>query len=277
MINWFRDWLPQYTQTIVLLLVLLLNCFWNVPAFLRKLLLESEIRVSDLNTLWKFAFGTGRIVFTFIVFALVLLFFRKNNKDAILKQTLPNKIVWHSYAGYWYCRYILNYQTVSLTRVPIPVQFKLVYNDLFKKYKFNDGISDKERGTDNITSKLYNIPNGQMSETINLVLADTYPLDWKTKLPPSVLQLTTIVIDRSNEDRTRYYSPDFVSAIVTIVRGLPANVHSINLFATINPAHCYHITKEVFMTGGRDSINTLRVYEQSKSSWLFEGKYEKIF
>ena len=273
----FQDWIIQVLQTLILLAVLALNYFINIPEFMQKQLIDAKIPISDLNVYWRFAIGKGRFFLGAIILCFLLWYIRKNNKGEVLKQTLPDAIVWHTYAGYWYCRYFLNYQTISLTRVPIPMQFKLVYKELFKKYLFMDGITEKTRGTDKVNVVCHQNGNALISTTINLVLADTYPLDWKTQLPSSVHNLTTYVINRSSEDRTRYYSPDFVSTVTFVVRHLPSHVVAVNIFATINPAHCYHIIREVFMTGGRDSIKTLSVYEQSKGNWKFEGKNVTIF
>ena len=145
----------------------------------------------------------------------------------------------------------------------------------FTDYEAMEGVTEKEKGTDEI--KVEKFQDEPTTSSINLVLADTYPLNWKEKLPANLLNLTTIAVERVGEKGVRYYSPDFVAEISKVVHGLSLNVITINLFATINAAHSYHIVNEVFKTGGRDSLKHLKVYEQTKGSWVFEGKYKQIY
>lgn len=273
--NRVRDWGREYLQTILLIAVIVINLRFNIPEFINRVTTDASVPVSDLPVEWRFAIGSGRWILLIVVFVIVFLFVRRSNKEFVLKQSVSDAIIWHPYVGYAYCRYVLNIKQISLTRVPIPMQFKLIWENLFVSYECLEGVTEKEKGTDNIELGQFN--NEPYTSTINLVLADTYPLDWKSKLPASTLNLTTIVIDRKGEKGVRYYSKDFVAKIATTIHELPSYVTTINLFATINAAHCYHITKEVFMTGGRDNIKHLFVYEQTKGSWVFEGKRIKVF
>lgn len=275
MVDRFLDWKKQLFQTLVLVMTIFVVCLFDMLKFIIGILEKSEVKVNELSTPWRIVIGHGRWVFAIALFVVVFWTIRKANKDAVLKQNLPQRIVWHSYAGYWFCCKILNYQKLSLSRVPIPMQFKLVWKNLFQSYECMEGVTEIERGTDRV--EVMQFQNESITSTVNLVLADTYPLDWRSKLPASVLNLTTLVIDRSGVKGVRYYSPDFVARIANTVHELPKNVIAINVFATINSAHCYHIVKDVFVTGGRDCIRHLNVFEQSKDSWVFEEKYLEIF
>ena len=85
------------------------------------------------------------------------------------------------------------------------------------------------------------------------------------------------IIKRNGKRGIRLYSKDFVSKIATTIHELPATVTKINVFATVNAAHVYHIVNEVFKTGGRDRIKRVRVYQQTSETWVFEGKkYKEI-
>ena len=273
MLNRIKDWKVQILQTILPLLIIPMSFILDYPQRITDALTKANAEVKDLHIIWRIAIGLGK--WTFIVVALFLIyrFIRKHNEKEILKQNL-DVIVWHSYIGYWFCRYALNYQTVSLTRVPIPVQFELVWKNLFKEYKYMDGVTEKN-DVDNVTLKIQQ--NESYTQTVNLILADTYPLDeWKSKIPASLTSYSTIIINRSGERGVRYYSKDFVAKISAAVHDLPVTVTDINIFATINSAHVYHIVNEVFKTGGRDSIERIKVYEQTKGTWDFEGKKYKI-
>lgn len=138
-----------------------------------------------------------------------------------------------------------------------------------------DNVTEKT-GTDIISIDI--LQADPYTSTVNLVLADTYPLnDWKSKIPAVMTTFTTIIIDRSGERGVRYYSRDYVSKIAATVHGLPETVTDISIFSTINAAHVYHIVNEVFKTGGKDCIKRIKVFEQTKGTWVFEGKkYKEI-
>ena len=271
MIDKIKDWKKPIAQTILPLVVIPLVLCIDIV----KIFAKANVSVADLDVKWRIVIGLGKPVIILVALFFIYHAIRKANKDTVLKQNIPNQIVWHSMAGYWFCRYVLNYQKISLTRVPIPMQFKLVWAGWFTDYEIMEGVTKREKGSDEV--KVEKFQNEPMTSEINLVLADTYPLSWKEKLPADLLNLTTISVERGGEKGVRYYSPDFVTEISKVFHELPVNVVTINLFATINAAHSYHIMNEVFKTGGRDSLKHLKVYEQTKGSWVFEGKHKQIF
>lgn len=265
-----RDWKRPICQFLLLLFIISITVFVDLIKIIDELLQKTGVAKSELDVKWRIGIGLGKYVIGAILFIVVLRIIRKSNKDEVLEQSDPNCIVWHSFPGYWLCSKILNYQTVSLVRVPIPVQFRLICRNYFKKYVYNVGITTKEQGQDTVVVR--GLEETPLSSTVNLVLIDTYPIDYKRQLPGNTLQLSTIVVDRSSSDRNRYYSKDFVAAVVNTVRSLPTNVVEINLFATMNPANCYHVATEAFCTGGRDQLKKLRVYQQSaQGDRVFEG------
>ena len=271
--NKLKDWIRVYIQLTILIVIIVLNVCLNIPEIIKNAFKDASVPVSELPVLWQFAVGSGRWILAVAIFVVVYLLIRKSNVAEPIKQNL-DVIVWHSYFGYWFCRYFLNYQTISLTRVPIPVQFELVWKDLFKKYVW-ENVTEKT-DPDNVSIEI--LQADPYTSTVNLILADTYPLDdWKSKVPVAMTSCSTIIINRSGERGIRYYSKDYVARIATTVHELPATVTDINIFATINPAHVYHIVNEVFKTGGRDSLKRIKVYEQTSGSWVFEGKkYKEI-
>lgn len=272
-IDKIADWRLQITQILLPLLLIPVVILLDIPTQITEILIKAKVKVKDLDTIWRIAIGLGK--WPLIVVALFFIYraIRRHNKEEILKQNL-SVIVWHSFLGYWFCRYILNYQTISLTRVPIPVQFELVWKNLFRKYEYMDGVTEK---TESETLNVEILQAEPYTSTINLILADTYPLDgWKAKIPASVTSYSTIIVNRSGERGVRYYSKDFVARIASIVHELPNTVLKINVFATLNAAHVYHIVNEVFKTGGRDGIKQIIIYEQTKDSWVFEGKKYKV-
>ena len=275
MINRIKDWKLQIAQALLPLLVIPAVILLDLPQRFFDLLKQSNVQVSSLEWYWQLLLHLGN--WAIIILALFFIYraIRKHNEKEVIKQNIPNTIVWHSYPGYWFCRHFLNYQTVSLTRVPIPVQFELVWNELFKKYECMEGVTEI---TDADTISVEILQAEPYTSTVNLILADTYPLDdWKAKVPAPTSFYSTVIVNRSGERVVRYYSKEFISKIATTVHELPATVTDINIFATINAAHVYHIVNEVFKTGGRDGIKRIRIYQQTSGTWVFEGKkYKEI-
>ena len=273
--NRIIDWKWQIAQAFLPLLLIPVVLILDVPQRFFDLLKQSNVQVSSLEWSWQLLLHLGN--WAIIILALFFIYrtIRKHNKGEVLKQNIPNTIVWHTYPGYWFCRHFLNYQTVSLTRVPIPVQFELVWKNLFKKYEYMENVTEK---TDSDIISVETLQAEPYTSTVNLILADTYPLDdWKAKIPAQTTTFTTIIVNRHGERGVRYYSKDFVSKLATSFHGLPATVTDINIFATINAAHAYHIVNEVFKTGGRDNQKRIKVYQQTSGTWVFEGKkYKEI-
>lgn len=273
--NRIIDWKWQIVQAFLPLLLIPVVLILDVPQRFFDLLKQSNVQVSSLEWYWQILLHLGNWAIIILVLFFIYRSIRKHNKKDVLKQNIPNTIVWHTYPGYLFCRYILNYQTVSLARVPIPVQFELVWKNLFKKYECMENVTEK---TDSDNISVETLQSEPYTSTVNLILADTYPLDdWKAKIPATATTFTTIIINRNGERGVRYYSKEYVSRIATTVHGLPATVTDINIFATINAAHVYHIVNEVFKTGGRDNLKRIKVYQQTSGTWVFEGKkYKEI-
>jgi len=260
-------------QAFLPLLIVPVVLIMDVPQRILELFNKTNVKLSELEWYWRIVLALGKWPLIVVVLFFIYHAIRKHNKEELLKQNL-GLIVWHSYFGYWFCRYVLNYQIVSLTRVPIPVQFELVWKGLFKKYEYMEGVTESNN-TDNITVE--NIQSEPYTPTVNLILSDTYPLDdWKSKIPASTINYSTIIINRSGERGVRYYSKEFVANVAMAVHNLPCTVININIFGTVNAAHVYHIVNEVFKTGGRDGLKQIKVFQQTSGSWAFEGDKYKV-
>ena len=274
MINRIKDWKVPIAQLLIPLFIIPIVLVIDVPQVIINNLNKTNVKVTELEWYWRLILFLGNWPFIIVVLFFIYLWIRKyNKKNEVLKQNL-SVIVWHSYFGYWICRYLLNYQVVSLTRVPIPVQFNLVWRGIFKKYEYMDGVDEMGRGEDTINVRVIN--SESKSPSINLLLIDTYSLDSDSIIDLSKSRLRTIVIERVSEKGVRYYSHDFVAKISNIIHSLPQSIDEVNIFATVNSAHVYNIVNNVFKTGGRDGIKVVRVYEQTKGTWNFDGRNIEI-
>ncbi|MCC9295965.1 hypothetical protein LN736_13950 [Clostridium sp. WLY-B-L2] len=198
--------------------------------------------------------GTG-----FALMIIVLFKFRAFNKEKLFN----TKNVYHDYCytWYWFCAKILGYKKCNMKLVPIFMQFKLALNDTFEKYYVGteDDYLIKEK--EQIDIKKLNC--NPVSDEINLVLVDTYPI-LENQLPENKKSLSTIVISRNKNDFNRYFSQAFITKIVNEVRKLPSNVNYINIYATTNPKHTFKIVRNAFKLAERGNINKLIVFQQKK-------------
>ena len=125
MLNRIMDWKLQISQAFLPLLLIPTVLLIDVPQKVKGVLEQANVTVSSLEWYWQLILNLGNWAIIAVLLFFAYKAIRKHNNHEVLKQNL-DVIVWHSYLGYWFCRYILNYQTISLTRVPIPVQFELV-------------------------------------------------------------------------------------------------------------------------------------------------------
>lgn len=210
------------------------------------------------NAKYYFLLKVGNWGIGIIVMLFVLSKIRKTNKEKLFN----TKNVYHDYPyiWYWICAKILGYVKCNLKRVPIYLQFKLVLEDTFSEYDVGteDDYPKIENEEIEIHKKNWNVD----SHEINLVLSDTYPIK-KNQLPAAKSILPTLVVIRKRPNKSRYYSPQFVSKIVDEVRNLPKTETSVNIFATTNPKHTRQIVENAFKMAERGNVKKLVVFPQS--------------
>lgn len=210
------------------------------------------------NAKYYFLLKVGNWGIGIIVMLFVLSQIRKTNKEKLFN----TKNVYHDYPyiWYWICAKILGYVKCNLKRVPIYLQFKLVLEDTFSEYDVGteDDYPKIENEEIEIHKKNWNVD----SHEINLVLSDTYPIK-KNQLPAAKSILPTLVVIRNRPNKSRYYSPQFVSKIVDEVRNLPRTETFVNIFATTNPKHTRQIVENAFKMAERGNVKKLVVFPQS--------------
>ena len=225
------------------------------------------------NAKYYFLLKVGNWGIGIIVMLFVLSQIRKTNKEKLFN----TKNVYHDYPyiWYWICAKILGYVKCNLKRVPIYLQFKLVLEDTFSEYDVGteDDYPKIENEEIEIHKKNWNVD----SHEINLVLSDTYPIK-KNQLPAAKSILPTLVVIRKRPNKSRYYSPQFVSKIVDEVRNLPRTETSVNIFATTNPKHTRQIVENAFKMAERGNVKKLVVFPQSnKGMRRFKRKGKIMF
>lgn len=218
----------------------------------------------------------GKIGIWLIVSAMIYGGMRKFNADLVMNK--GNRYHCSCYCWYWFCSHILGIKKCNLILVPIYLQFKLVINDVFEEYPF-----DEKRfptlSQDTVTvEELVPAATGVNDSEINLVLEDTYPIEIN-QIPERKRNLFTIKISRNRPDNIgqRYYSTQFIETVQSIVRHLPDSV-TVNIFATTNPVNTRYIAQNTFQLANRGNIECLYVYQQSSvGNRNFESRGHKIY
>ncbi|MGN0340614.1 MAG: hypothetical protein ACI4D0_08955 [Lachnospira sp.] len=201
-----------------------------------------------------------------------LLAVRKVNKECIFNKGDVYKN--YPYIWYWVCAKILGYSECNLILVPIFMQVKLVIHDTFDKYYC--GIFSKK---DNDTISVNKKNMSGVSDEVNLIIADTYPLKVE-QIPASKRIKPTILISRDNSvDHNRYDSPELVQAVVNEVRNLPVNIKKINVYATTNPQNTLNIANDAFKLGERGNLDEVIVFQQRQTGnpRRFEKKGKVVY
>ncbi len=210
-----------------------------------------DIKHNLLVILWSY----GNIAIGFAFSITVLFLMRKFNKDVSFNH--GNTYKDYPFFWYWFCSKVLGYKKCNLVLVPIHLQFKLVLNDTFKEY-FWENIETHE--DIKFTKDKRNMT--VVSNEINIVIADTYPIE-KKQLPQNKKGNPTIWISRDKElVNCRYYSNKFVDAVINAVKENENTYKTINIFATTNPESTFNICRKAIKSGDRSSFDKVIVFQQ---------------
>ena len=265
------DWKAIWLQILIMTGAFVLPIIFNLADRIGIFFLNENIAIENVFYYWLVKLGDWAIGVVLALF--VLRQFRKHNNKQMLNT--GNRYHEHLYIGYLFCSKVLGFSKCSLVRVPIAMQFKLVIRDAFAEYYLGNDVDYRVVDEEIIAIEL---PSTEYTSTINLVLADTYPIT-RGMLPASTSNLSTLYILRDNKnDARRCFSKSFLDNIQNTVRHLPNNVCGINLYSTLNPKHSDWIARNVFKMAGRCNIQTLTIFPQhnKNGNWNFAETGIKI-
>lgn len=269
--NRLKDWIRPVLQFFIILVLLFCVCFFNASDLLDSFIENVGFQNSELPDWLRIASAYGRWPLSIAVLIIVWLWICRVNKEAVIN--LDNNIYHkHAYLSYYICSKVLGYKKCRLKGVPIPIQVKLVVNGVFDNFIIDEGIHTAPE-KDKAKVKLPKT----FTSTVNIIICDTYKATLE-QLPGSVLQFSTVEIDRSSDDHMRYDSEELIKSVISTIRNLPKTVTELNVFMTTNPKNTYRIAKEAFAIAGRDRIKHIYVFSQEKEEPRnFESKGLKIF
>lgn len=249
---------------IVLLLPSLLDVTQEVEEQ-PKLTASQDLKDYILYLVWN----KGNVAIGIFLFVLALFIIRKWNKNYMFNKGDAYKN--YPYFWYWMCAKILGYTECNLILVPIYLQFKLVIRDTFSKYYCGE-LEKKQNDIVSVTKKNFS----NVSDELNMIIADTYPLQ-ENQMPRGKRLKPTIIISRDNAvDHNRYNSPELVQKVVNEVRNLPPSIKKVNVYATTNPQNTMKIAQDAFKLGERGNLDLITVFQQKRTGSRAFEKSGKI-
>ena len=206
------------------------------------------------------------IISGLIISLLILWLLRKLNKEKVFNT--GDKYGQYPYPLYYVASKVLGYGFVTLVRVPIYLQFRLVIKDLFDNVKVDENTREISQP---ITVAKKNME--QNSNEINLILNDTYKI-LEGQIPPAKRALPTIEITNGTElNGIRTYNTQFIDEVRKQTNEFSHNYSSINVFATTNTKHNKAIIESCFKNARRTGFKELVVFQFDSINKSFDESY----
>ena len=268
-VNKITDNGTQIIEIIILIFCGLAPFLFNAAKLFERY--QANITPDPENVLTYLIVKAGNVAMSIALCLIAMWRIRAHNKDFLMNR----KNIYHKYAygWYWFCSKILGIQKCNLVRVPIYMQFMLVIRGTFADYPLDESaypVVENESATSTINSEVH-------EKEMNLILEDTYLVDFK-QIPKMKQGLRTIKVSRNDgKDKGRHFSQKYIEAVINTVRNLD-NDSIVNIFATTNPMNTKHIASRAFALADRGNVQHLYVYQQKSSDdRVFEPKGHKIF
>lgn len=202
-----------------------------------------------------------------IIISIFLAFkFRKYNRENIYND--GNIYLDIPYIIFWVSAKLFNYKKITLERLPIHIQFKIVINDTFDTILYDANLEE----TNNEKIVVTKYATDEISSEINLLLSDTYEITLD-KIPINLTTKPTIIISRhKNKSSVRTYSRDFIKTIRNVISSLDENKTTINIFPYTNARHNYEIARDNCKSGNRCNIDKYYIFQSRNKQYTFNDK-----
>jgi len=265
--------LKVFFQLFIIILPTLVSIFYKYTKLLLLALLElSGKSTTNLEIALESIIKNPIILSTIcgvISSALILILIRRNNKEKIFNT--GDK--YHRYPTwiYWVASNVLGYGKVTMVRVPIFLQYKLLIKDTFPDILVDENVEEHEQEVIIIEKNME-----KLSEELNLILEDTYAIR-ENSLPIEKLDLPTLIIKNGSEfNGNRIYNPKYIINIREKTNFYSRRFKKINIFSTTNTNHNKDIILKCFKNGGRTGFKRITVYQADTENYNFNKEYKII-
>lgn len=256
-----------YLQFVIIFAPILVSLLLPSQELLYAILGGNWLEIDSLKSFMNFITQNEKIASIILgsfLSIILLIILRKSNKEKLINS--GNDYFHMSYYYFFIASKVLGFGKVTLIRVPIQLQYKLVINDTFNETIVDTNVTEK---IEDVKVLYLNIDNP--SNEINFILSDTY-ITKLNEIPQSKLDLPTVIIERAAEfNGIRTINPKFIEEVRKQTNVYRNHYDQINIFATTNTNHNKAIFEQCFKNGNRTGFKKVVVYEQ-KSISTEEGR-----
>lgn len=270
-INFIKDSIREIIQIFLLIFCIAIPSVFDFEKVIETVLNGDHITLEYIK--YYYLMSLGNLVMGFLLAGFVLYqYIRASNKNVIFNS--GNLYHDKPYIWYWFSSKILGYKKCNLILVPIYIQYKLIINDTFEEYPFDEAIFPTKKCHVDVNRNLNK--QGFVLNKINLIIQDTYPIS-DNQIPTNMKANDTISIIRNRDYLgERIYCEELIDKVVEEVRGLTGNV-ILNIFSTTNPKNTYGIVKKAICIANRGNIVGVNVFQQdNKGVRAFAPKSYKV-
>lgn len=158
---------------------------------------------------------------------------------------------------------------IKLIRIPIHLQFQIIHECIFEIIE-----DENEEVRNNITYNESVFAEKENSDTINIMIGDTYPISYE-QIHENYLNYRTYILNRKgNDETTRFHNDTLEKRIHEILK--ETNAKKINLFLHTCTTTNLYLCKNIISTGGRSGkIYHVLQYEQNVDKFEETNTYLK--
>lgn len=259
-------------QCFLILLPAIVSVFYPIQEITYGILSLIGIDVTKLDEIVKSIIDNERVISIILggVLSIFIYIWRtRANKDKLFNT--GNNYNEFPLWVYWVASKILGYGKVSLVRVPIYLQYKLLLKDVFPLIVVDNDVEEKDQSIV-VIEKNMEYPSNEL----NLVLIDTYEIT-DSQIPSIKVHLPTIFIKSGNEtDGNRSLNPKFIKEIRKKTNDLHRMYKHLNVFPTTNTNHNQLIVYKCFKNGSRTGFENIVVYQASRDNYEFNLGYKVV-
>ncbi|MFJ5621243.1 hypothetical protein ACIQD3_00665 [Peribacillus loiseleuriae] len=259
-------------QCILILLPTAVSVFYPLQKIVYVFLSLLTIDTTNLDNVIKSITSNEKTISIIcgIILSVFFYFWRKRANTEKLFNTgdsYNNYPIWI----YWIAGKILGYGKLTLVRVPIYLQYKLLLADVFPNILVDSDIENKEQAVIVLEKNME-----QPFDELNLILMDTYEIT-EDQIPLNKINLPTVIIQKGNDfEGHRIFNPEFVKVIREKTNLYSRTFKQVNIFSTTNTNHNNAIISKCFKIGNRTGFKNILVHQANRENYTFTEEHRVL-
>ncbi|MCU1808240.1 hypothetical protein NVV31_22990 [Cytobacillus firmus] len=257
--------LKVFSQCIFILLPALVSIFYPIQKIVYGILSLLTIDTKNLDNVLK-GITSNEMILSIICGMILSLFFYFWRTKANTEKVFNTGDNYNNYPLiiYWIASKILGYGKVTLVRVPIYLQYKILLADIFPNVLVDSDVENKEQEVIVIEKNVE-----QPFDELNLILEDTYEIT-EGQIPLNKINLPTVIIQNGTDfSGHRIFNPKYIRIIREKTHQYSRTYNKVNIFSTTNTNHNNAIISKCFKNGDRTGFKNVIVYQANKENYKF--------